>query len=106
MHGDVVDFAKRQWSTPATRLLRPDPLREVTAKRNFVVALDLFQSCLCGFFGVHKQECLHSEIDDVTMASNPLLLCLPIDTFPPQMLAEQTTELVVGTMIIAGVEAD
>lgn len=101
-----MDFAKRPKSAPTKRLLRLDPLGKVTAKRNFVVALNLLQSCMYGFFGVHEEECLNGEVDDMAMASNPLLLCLPADAFPPKMLAEQTAEPVIRAMVITGIEAD
>jgi hypothetical protein len=83
-----------------------EPVNKVSTERGLVVLFDLLKGRLYGFLGIHEKEGLYSEVDDMAVAPDPLLLRVPNDAFSVQIFAEQAAEFVVRTMIVTGVETN
>ena len=97
-----------QWakSAPTKRLMCREAFHKVTAKCRLISMFNLLQGCFDRLLGVHEQERLYCKIDDVPMASNAVLPRIPTDVLVLQLFIQKTTQFVVGTVVVAGVETN
>jgi hypothetical protein len=55
---------------------------------------------LNGLFRIYKEEGLYDEINDIAVAANTVVFCLPGDTLYTYKFAKRTTKNIVDAVII------
>lgn len=64
--------------------------------------LNLFTGLEHSLFAIHEKKGLDAKVDNMAMATNSSVFCIPGDAPPLKKVDQETTESVIRTVVIPG----
>jgi hypothetical protein len=79
MDSSIIQLAERTELTPATLLSLLPTLHHVNVERSLVHLFNLPAGFKHSLFAIHEKKRLGAKVDNVAMATNPSVSCIPGD---------------------------